>query len=121
MIIVTVFMWLGWFFIILKIDPLTTDWVGLAFFYFTLGISVSGTLSIIGTVIRRWFKPTELVSRQVLISFRQSIWLSLIIIIALILTANELFHLWIITLVIFIFAFLELAFLSTKRRPLVFE
>ena len=120
MIIATLFVWLGWVFVILEIDPLISGWTGFLFFYTTLGTALIGTLSIIGMAVRRALKPSDLVSRQVLTSFRQALWFSAIIILTLFLLSKDFFHLWIITLIITIFTFLELAFLSAKRRPVSF-
>ncbi|MFA6131560.1 MAG: hypothetical protein WC702_00630 [Patescibacteria group bacterium] len=117
MLAATAVVWLAWLFILFNIDPMTSSWVSFLFFYFTLGVSLTGTMTVIGTAVRRRFRPSDLVSRQVLASFRQSVWLSIILIVALILLSQGVFHLWIITLVIFVFALVELAFLSARRRP----
>ncbi|MFH1253528.1 MAG: hypothetical protein V1664_04335 [Candidatus Uhrbacteria bacterium] len=117
MIIATLFVWSAWLFILLEIDPTAAGWLSILFFFITLSVSLAGTLSIIGTAARRYFRPGDLVSRQVLVSFRQAIWFSLIIVVALNLLAFSLFRLWIIGLVIVVFTFLELAFLNIRRRP----
>jgi len=117
MLAATVVVWLIWIFILFSIDPMTSSWLNFIFFYFTLGASLTGTLTVSGAAVRRRFRPNDLVSRQVLASFRQAVWLSIILIVALILLSQDVFHLWIITMVIFVFALVELAFLSARRRP----
>ncbi len=112
----TIIVWLAWIFILLKVDPTVSGWTGFLFFYTTFFVANIGTSAIIGTAVRRRFRPQDLVSRQVLTSFRQSVWFSSILIVALILLSQGFFRLWIITLVILVFAFIELAFLSARQR-----
>ncbi|MFH1088817.1 MAG: hypothetical protein V1716_00115 [Candidatus Uhrbacteria bacterium] len=112
----TIIVWLAWVFILLKVDPTVSGWTGFLFFYATFFVACVGTLAIVGTAVRRHFRPQDLVSRQVLASFRQSVWFSSILVAALILLSQGLFRLWIITLVIIVFAFIELAFLSARQR-----
>jgi len=116
MLAATAVVWLAWIFILFNIDPTNSGWSGFWFFYITFGMALVGSLSVLGTIIRRRFKPTDLVSRQVLVSFRQSLWLTFIIVVSLVLLSQGVFRLWIITLVILVFAFLELAFLSARRQ-----
>ena len=110
--------WLAWLFILLNIDPTVSGWIGFLFFYATFFVACIGTLSVAGTAVRRWFRPQDLVSRQVLASFRQSVWFSVILATTLILLSQGLFRLWIITLVIIVFALLELFFLSVHQRSI---
>lgn len=107
---------MSWLFVLLNIDPTISGWLGFLFFYFTLGVALAGALTVAGTAVRRRFRPADFVSRQVLTSFRQAVWLAVILIVALILLSQDVFHLWIITLVILVFAFVEAAFLSARRR-----
>lgn len=115
MLAATAVVWLAWIFVLLNIDPTDSGWLGFLFFYSTLGVALAGTLTVVGTAVRRRFRPSDFVSRQVLSSFRQAVWLAIILIVALILLSLDVFHLWIITLVIMVFAFVELAFLSARR------
>jgi len=116
MLAATAVVWLVWLFLLFNIDPVTSGWNGFVFFYAALMAAMAGTLAIIGTSVRRIFRPHDLVSRQVLTSFRQALWLSATITAALFLLSQGLFYLWIISLVILVFALVELAFLSARRR-----
>lgn len=116
MLAATIIVWLAWVFILLKVDPTVSGWTGFLFFYATFFVACIGTLAIIGTAVRRHFRSQDLVSRQVLVSFRQSVWFSSILAVALILLSQGLFRLWIIALVIMVFALMELAFLSVRQR-----
>lgn len=110
--------WFVWLFLLFKVDPTVSGWPGFLFFYITLAAALVGTLTVAEAFIRRVFRPNDLVSRQVLVSFRQAVWLSATIIIALFLLSNSLFRLWIISLVIVVFSLVELAFLSARRHHL---
>ena len=116
MSIATVAAWIAWLFVIVSIDPTRTSTLGMIFFYTTLGIAMIGTLSIAGAGIRTWAKKDELVSRHVIISLRQSILFSLLILGSLILLAQEFFTLWTASLLIIILALIELVFLSSKQN-----
>jgi hypothetical protein len=117
MLAATVVVWFFWVFVLLNIDPTKTSWPGFFFFYFTFGVALVGTMTIVGAAARRRFRPTDLISRQVLTSFRQAVWLAAIVVAALILLSQGIFRLWIITMTMLVFAFLELVFLSARRRP----
>jgi len=111
----TAVVWAAWLFILFSLDPTVSGWSGFLFFYCLLATALVGTLAIIGTSVRRLFRPNDLISRQVLASFRQAVWLSLILIVTMILLSQGVFRLWIISLVIVVFAFVELIFLSARR------
>lgn len=115
MLAATFVVWLIWFFLLFKLDPVVSDWKGFLFFYVALAAALIGTLTVVGTSLRRVFRSQDFVSRQVVTSLRQAVWLSSTLLVAMILFANGLFHLWIISLVILVFALVESAFLSAGR------
>lgn len=116
MLATTLVVWLIWFFLLFKIDPTVSGWFGFLFFYVTLFSALVGTLTVAGASVRRVFRPDDLVSRQVLVSFRQAVWLSATVVIALFLLSSNLFRLWIISLVIVVFSLIESAFLNVRRN-----
>lgn len=115
MLSATLVVWLVWLFLLFNFDPTILDLKGFVFFYVVLTAALIGTMTVVGTSVRRLIKPQDLILRQVTTSFRQAFWLSATIIISLILLSNDLFHLWIISLVIMVFTLIELAFLSARR------
>ncbi len=80
MLFATALSWATWFMVISVINPLEADMIGFLLFYASLCISLTGTFALIGFVIRSFLVKDELTFQKVLISFRQGIFLSLLII-----------------------------------------
>jgi len=91
MTISTALCWLCFIAIIFRINPETTNFIGLALFYISLSLSLIGTAAIIGFVIRFIFLKHELAFQSVREAFRQSFLFSALIIISLILLSKNLF------------------------------
>lgn len=79
MIIATLVAWLGFGIVVLMVDPQTSNWLGIALFYVTLMMAVTGTGSIIGFIIRFLFLKHELIVRSVLVAFRQGFFAAVLI------------------------------------------
>lgn len=110
--------WLAFVVVLVSIDPLRAGWVGLAFFYLTLGLASIGTLSIGGATIRVRARPEDMPSRQVARAFRQAVLISILVISSLVLLSVGFFRLWTAVLLVLAFTTVELAFLSSHRhRP----
>lgn len=87
----TVFSFGAWLYVLFSIDPSQTNTLGFAFFYFSLGLSMIGFFSLLGFGVRKMLMKKELDFRNVYVSFRQSIFISLIFIVALLLQGQRLF------------------------------
>lgn len=111
----TLCVWLGWVYVLFRIDSVKTTWLGFLFFYMTLGTALIGTLTIAATAVRRIFRPKHIISRQVLASFRQAIFFTLLIIGTLGMMAHDVLRWWTIMLFILVLTLLELIFLSYQR------
>lgn len=110
--------WLAFAVVVVSIDPVRAGWLGLAFFYLTLGLSAIGTLSIGGAAVRVRVHPGDMPSRQVAMAFRQAVLLSVLLIVSLVLLSAGFFRFWTAILLVLAFATVELAFLSSQRhRP----
>ena len=83
--------WVAWGLVLFSIDPTKVGGVGIFFFFLSLSIALLGSLSLLGISIRLAMKKDELISRQVFHSFRQAIFLTVLIIGSLILLANQLY------------------------------
>lgn len=112
----TLAVWLIFVYVLISIDPTATGATGFLFFYLTLAVAMIGTLTILGTAVRRLFHREEMISRQVSVSFRQSVFLSLLVVAALILLGNNLLNGWNIMLLTSVLALLELASISSHRH-----
>ena len=94
MTISTVLCWICFLCIILRINPETTNLIGLILFYLSLSLSLIGTMAIIGFVVRFVFLKHELAFESVREAFRQSFLFTALITTSLILLSNNLFD-WI--------------------------
>ena len=91
MSVMTVLIWSVFVYVLFLVDPETTNWVGFGLFYITLFVSLVGTASLIGFLIRFMALKQQLVWDAVKEAFRQSFLFALLIIISLILLSQDLF------------------------------
>ena len=86
----TALCWLVFCYIIWTVNPEATNLVGLALFYLSLFLAVSGSAAIIGFLIRFVFLRHELLINTVKIAFRQSFLFSCFIVASLFLLSRDL-------------------------------
>lgn len=98
------------------VDPTTTNWLGFLLFYFSLFISLTGLIALIGFLVRFVIWKKELAFNLVSVAFRQSFLLSLFIIILLVLKSWQLFNWLNLFLLIIIFTILELVLVTFKSN-----
>ena len=115
MSVLTAACWGILFFVAGLVDPTATNWLGFLLFYLSLFISLIGTAALVGFIIRFIALRKELAFNSVKVAFRQSFLFSLFIVIALILRAQQLFNWLNLSLLVVIFAILELFFISYKK------
>ncbi|MFA6995519.1 MAG: hypothetical protein WC249_03900 [Patescibacteria group bacterium] len=108
--------WGIFLFVASLVDPLATNWLGFLLFYLALFISLIGTAALSGFLIRFVALKKELAFNSVKVAFRQSFLFSLFVIIILILQAQELFNWLNLSLLVIIFAILELVLISFKKN-----
>lgn len=113
--ICTVLCWAAWLSVVFYINPLSTGFLGLLFFYLSLLFALIGTLSLVGFSVRIIFKTTDLWHRLLNTSSRQAIILSIMIILALIIQSFR-FLFWWNLLFLVIMALLVEVFLVSYRR-----
>lgn len=108
----TILCWICFLCIILRINPDTTNFIGLVLFYLSLSLSLIGTTAIIGFIVRFIFLKHELAFQSVREAFRQSFLFTALIIISLVLLSNNLFD-WInLSLLIITLSVLEFIMLG---------
>jgi len=112
----TLICWGIFIFVVKLVNPLATNWLGFLLFYLTLFISLIGTITLVGFIIRFVALKKELVFNSVKVAFRQSFLLSLFIIIILFLKAHSLFNWLNLSLLLVIFTILELFLISYKKN-----
>lgn len=117
MTISTTLCWICFILILFRVDPASTNWIGLTLFYLSLALSIIGTTAIIGFIIRFVFLKHELAFRAVAEAFRQSFLFAALTIISLILLSKDLFdwvNLLLLVLVLSILEFLMLGYSSNS-------
>jgi hypothetical protein len=115
MTFLTLICWVSWFLVLSLINPAQSGLIGFVLFYFSLFLSILGTSSVIGFLIRIWLKKKP-VFRQVEIAFRQGLWFGFLIISVLLLKGMDLLRWWNLTFLFLFLFFLELFFLFSNRR-----
>jgi len=108
--------WLVWFFILGTVNPEVTNWIGFLMFYGSLFLALAGTASVVGFVARFVIFKEELVYRLVKEAFRQSFLFSSLIIISLMLLANDLFSWLNVLLLVIGLSALEYFLLSWQKQ-----
>ncbi|MCH7759213.1 hypothetical protein IID20_02565 [Patescibacteria group bacterium] len=115
MSVLTVCCWLAWILVIFIINPKQTGLIGFVLFYFSLFLAIVGTGSIVGFIIRMKLKNKP-VFKQVEISFRQAIWIALLVILIFIFQGLNLLRWWNTLFLVLFLVFLELFFLTSGKR-----
>lgn len=115
MSILTIICWLAWVFVIFFVNPEETGLIGFVLFYFSLFLAILGTAAIIGFLIRTRFN-TGPVFKQVETSFRQGIWLSLLVVGLFLLQNLGILRWWNGLFLLLFLMFLEFFFLSSRKQ-----
>lgn len=105
MLLGTIFCWIAWVFVILNIDPFQDNGIGFTFFYFSLMLALVGTISIISFLLRNNFSKKNLpMFRHVQKSFKDSLIISILIVLMLFLQGKSYLNSW--NVIIFLSAIL---------------
>ncbi|MEX1112406.1 MAG: hypothetical protein WEC84_02995 [Candidatus Andersenbacteria bacterium] len=107
--------WAVWLLIINWIDPLRAGAMGFILFFLSLFVAVASTVALAGYGVRRLLQPAQFAAYRVRPSVRQGIWLGIFLNLLLFLQLHQLLRWWIALIIIFVFIFLELLFLSYDR------
>ena len=97
------------------VDPSATNWLGFLLFYLAFFLSLSGTIALLGFLLRFVVLKKKLAFNLVKTAFRQSFLLSLFIVILLILKSQSLLNWLNLILLVSIFLVLELFLISYKK------
>jgi hypothetical protein len=113
----TVFCWISWFFIIFKISPSGAGAIGIIAFYLSLFLSIVGSFSVIGFLLRRIaLKEDDVIFKNVESTFRQSIFLATIVILLLFLQSRKLLSWWNVLILFFFLILVETLFLTSRKQ-----
>ena len=112
----TLICWISWFFVLFKISPVTGGLPAVLAFYLSLLLSIVGTFSVLGFLIRSWFyKNDEAVFRQVKNTFRQSVFIGITVTVIFLLASKNLLFWWNGSILIAFFFFVEATFFASKK------
>ena len=105
-----------WIFLVLTVDPVFAGLSELSLFYLTLFLGVAGLALSLMVAVRVKLKPDTILFRHVVISFRQSVLLALLLVGSLILLSKNLFGWWSILILILTLSLIEWHAQSAGRR-----
>ena len=116
MTIGTLIFWLALGLFIINIDPMATNWMGIALFYLILMFAITGTGAIIGFIIRFFALKQELITQSVIIAFRQAMLAAVLVTSVLFLFSQDLFSWLNVLLLLFALSGLEFFLLSYQSE-----
>ncbi len=100
--------------IIFSINPNEASVLIFAFFYLSLFLSLAGVITIINSIIRKFFIKNKILFRQIIISFRQAVLFALLITISMALQSQGILDWWNMLLLIAALSTIELFAISKK-------
>ncbi len=115
----TIVCWVAFSYVVFTVNPNSTNWLGFSLFYASLTLSLIGTISIFGFLIRFVILRQALVFRLVSEAFRQSFLFTLLIVVSLFLLSRNLFTWMNLIFLIFAVALLEYFLVSRGRNRIL--
>jgi len=112
----TIIFWIIWLLVVIKINPLETDFLGFSLFYLTLLFSLLGTFFIASFAFRKAFNKFTMEFDIVSTSFRQAFFLALLVVSLLFFQGLKMLNLVNTLFLIAAVVVLEFFFLSYKKR-----
>ncbi len=116
MLFATVLCWVSWGMVIINIDPFQGSIIGFSFFYVSLFFALLGSITLLSFLGYRVFSRAGLpMFRYVKKSFRNGMFFSAILLIAIYLQMHALLNLWNFTLFLLVVALIISFSVSTKQ------
>ncbi len=107
----------AWIFVMSAAVPEEATAIDFVLFYLTMTVTLIGALALVGILYRVYvLKRQDVISREVLTSFRHAVLLSIVAAIALALSSQAKFHWWSLFVLIAIACVIEYVFLMTHRN-----
>ena len=91
MTILTLICWSALVYVVFTINPEATNWIGFLLFYGSLFLSLIGTTTLVGFIVRFVALKQVLAFRSVKEAFRQSFLFAILIVLSLLLLSHSLF------------------------------
>lgn len=102
--------------IVYNFDPFEAGLIIIIFFYASVMLALIGTFSVLGFLMRHLFDRNGVIFRQVITSFRQSIWLSSLLVISILMYQRGVFSMVTVSLLIIALGILELYFITRNAK-----
>jgi len=116
MLVATLICWAAFIMVIFSFDPGEIGVAQFILFYVCLLFALTGTISLIGLLIRSFVHKKALIVRQVAISFRQAISFAILIVALLYLQSHRLLTWWNLVILLAALTMLEFFLISYKKR-----
>ncbi len=113
----TILAWVGFAVILSQINPETAGMDGFILFYVSLFLALLGSFALMGLSIRLHTQQHHLPYYLVLLSFRQAIFFSVLVVGALLLQSHRVLYWWDMVLLVAVLTVLEFFALKIRRRP----
>lgn len=112
----TALSWIAVALVVATVDPNKAPMAVFAVFYASMFLALTGTFSVIGFLLRIGLLKQQLVvSRHVAISFRQSLLLATLLVIAMYLASKSLLNWWNALIIVAALTVFEFFFISAKN------
>ncbi len=118
LLVATLIAWSGFAVVVTQINPQTAGYDSFILFYVSLFFCLLGSFSLIGLLIRLRTQKQHLPYYIVLLSFRQSIFFSLLVIGALLLQSHRVLYWWNMMLLVVGLTVIEFFALRRPRRTI---
>ncbi|MFA7662642.1 MAG: hypothetical protein WCX88_01875 [Patescibacteria group bacterium] len=115
MFLATLLCWLALASVMFYINPSEAGIIGFVLFYISLFLSLVGTFSLAGFMLRVWL-TTVPIFKQVIVSFRQGVLFSVFVSVSLAMQSQGMLTWWIVLLLLGILTAIEYIFSLSNRR-----
>jgi hypothetical protein len=116
MALATLLCWGALALVVFFVDPESSGNFGILIFFLAVFFAITGTAALLGFLLRHFFQPHEFAAFKVKNSFRQGIWLGLIVVITLYLFSQDLAAWWNLLILILFFSALEIFFVGLRKE-----
>lgn len=116
MLVATLFCWGAFLIVLYSVNPFATTDIGFVLFYTSLFFALTGTLALVGFILRYIFNKTQFITEQVIVSFRQALLFALLIVVSLFLQSQQLIAWWNLLILIFLLVLIEFSFASQSAK-----
>lgn len=116
MSIATTGAWIAWAMVLHGVDPTQSGFFGFMLFYGALLISLFGTFSVFGVLVRLWKYKDAIAQRVAVDASRQALLFTCLCIVSLLFFSQGWFRWWTMLLCVLIFGLVELLLQSRRHN-----